>query len=108
MYLALRHLSRRFPEKHEAEGVYCAGFERINSYAISRDVYESHIMLAKFGLIENVNNPLRHRDGKYLRAQEKLVAGHALPAHRFKVLPDAALFDSAFNRVRRGLLNVLP
>jgi hypothetical protein len=108
MYFALRHLSQRFPERHATEGVYCAGFDRVTSYAISRDVYESHIMLVKFGLIENMNNPLRHRDGKYVRAQEKLVAGKALPAHRFKVRPDEALFDSAYHRVRRGLTSVLP
>lgn len=108
MYMALRHLSQRLPGKHSTEGVYCAGFERVNAYAISRDVYESHIMLAKFGLIQNMNNPLRHRDGKYVRAQEKLATGKALPAHRFKVCPDTALFDSAFHRIRRGLRSVLP
>jgi hypothetical protein len=62
-------------------------------------------MLANFGLIKNMENPLRHPDGKYVRAQEKLVTGKALPAHRFKVLPESALFDSAFHRVRRGLIN---
>jgi hypothetical protein len=108
MYLALRHLSQRLPQKHSTEGVYCAGFERVNAYAISRDVYESHIMLAKFGLIQNMNNPLRHHDGKYVRAQEKMATGKALPAHRFKVCPDTALFDPAFHRVRRGLKSILP
>jgi hypothetical protein len=105
MYLALLHLSKRFPEKHQSDGVYCAGFERLKAYAISRDIYESHTMLANFGLIKNMENPLRHPDGKYVRAQEKLVTGKALPAHRFKVLPESALFDSAFHRVRRGLIN---
>lgn len=108
MYIALRHLSQRLPTKHATEGVYCAGFERVNAYAIARDVYESHITLTKFGLIENMQNPLRHRDGKYVRAQEALVTGKALPAHRFKVRPDTALFDSAFHRVRRGLMSLLP
>ncbi len=108
MYMALRHLSQRLPLKHAEEGVYCAGFERVNAYAISRDVYESHLTLSKFGLIQNMDNPLRHRDGKYVRAQEKLAAGKALPAHRFKVCPDTALFDPAFQRVRRGLKSLLP
>ncbi|MFI9580386.1 hypothetical protein ACIHCQ_00690 [Streptomyces sp. NPDC052236] len=108
MYLVLKHLAARFPRMHKDEGVFCSERERQSLYRISRDVYEAHLTLEKFGLIERVNNPLRHGDGKVVNHRQVVAAGEPLPPHRFRVSGSIALSDYAFARIRRALLNYPP
>ncbi|MFF4432024.1 hypothetical protein ACFYZ4_22945 [Streptomyces sp. NPDC001513] len=108
VYLIMRHLAARFPGAHEARGVYLTERDREWLYDISRDVYESHLTLARFGLIEKVENPYRHPDGKVVNFGEFLSKGGVVSPHRFKVCPDSALSVSAFERISKALLNYPP
>jgi len=105
LYLALCHLAAIFPEAHAKHGVYCAGSVRFR-YGIARDVYESHEMLSKFGLIERVNNPARHLDGKLKDFDTVVASGDQLPAHRFRVHSDV-LAIPAKRRTEEALRYVL-
>ncbi|MEU8648522.1 hypothetical protein [Streptomyces sp. NPDC048737] len=108
MYLIFRHLAARFPDAHILRGVYLSERDREWLYGISRDVYEAHLMLSRFGLIELVSNPLRHRDGKVVDFNEFLKKGGVIPPHRFKVVGDSPFFELPMGRVRRALLNYPP
>ncbi|WP_344564080.1 hypothetical protein [Streptomyces axinellae] len=105
MYLVLKHLSARFPRVHKDEGVFCSERERESLYRISRDVYEAHLALEKFGLIERVRDPSRHADGKVVNFHQMAASGETLPPHRFRVAGNLALSDFAFARIRRAMLN---
>lgn len=108
MYLILKHLAARFREDHLLRGVYIAETDREWLYGLSRDVYEAHLTLARFGLIELTSNPLRHRDGKIVDFELFLKRGGVIPPHRFKVVGDSPFFESPAGRVRRTLLNYPP
>lgn len=103
LYLALLHLQRRNPGEHQESGVYCAGVGRTRDYGMSRDVYESHLLLARFGLISKVRSHLRHDDGKAKSYGVLKEFEIPLPAHRFQLRPQISLMDSAFERVRNGV-----
>ncbi|MFC8826242.1 hypothetical protein ACFT9I_12930 [Streptomyces sp. NPDC057137] len=104
VYFTLLHLQRRNPTEHQESGVYCAGLGRTRDYGMSRDVYESHLLLANFGLIHKVRNPLRHEDGKVKAFNELEKRGLPLPAHRFRVRPLHDVFTrSALECVTRGM-----
>lgn len=103
LYLALLHLQRRNPSGHEESGVYCAGTGRTRDYGISRDVYESHLLLARFGLISKMWSHLRHEDGKAKSYGVLKEFEIPLPAHRFQIRSQITLMDSAFERVRNGV-----
>lgn len=103
LYLALLHLQRRNPSAHWETGIFCAGAGREHDYGITRDVYESHLALARFRLISKVPDPTRGDNGKirdFARLQR-----HDLPlsAHRFRVNPPTALMGNAIDRVTGGL-----
>ncbi|MEU5250811.1 hypothetical protein [Streptomyces longwoodensis] len=108
MYLILRHLAARFSESHALHGVYLSERDREWLYGISRDVYEAHLALARFGLIQLVPNPLRHRDGKVVEFDNFLKKGGVIPPHRFWVVGDSPFFESPLGKVRRALLNHPP
>ncbi|MFF3685198.1 hypothetical protein [Streptomyces sp. NPDC002187] len=108
MYLCLRHLSASYPDKHRELGVYFSPRVNAGTYHLSRDVYEAHLMLRSFGLIERVSNPLRHRDGKVVGYAKLIEKGLVLPAHRFRVNPDGVLNLEAGPRMRRALMNYSP
>ena len=108
MYLIFKHLASRFPKSRLLEGVYLTEKERAGTYDVSRDVYEAHLMLARFGLIELVPNPLRHRDGKVVDFGRVVSENGVLSPHRFRVPDDSPLFERAADKVRRALLNYPP
>jgi hypothetical protein len=108
MYLILKHLAGRFPQVHASRGVYCTDRDRDWLYGISRDVYESHLTLARFGLIELVESSIRHADGKVVGYRDFLKRGGIVPPHRFRVAPDSVFFESPLGRMRRALLNYPP
>ncbi|WAU84909.1 hypothetical protein O1Q96_37595 [Streptomyces sp. Qhu-G9] len=108
MYLILKHLAGRFPREHEERGIYCTERDREWLYAISRDVYESHLALARFGLIELIENPIRHKDGKVVNFDSFLKKGGLISPHRFRVLDDQVLLDEPGPKIRRALLNFPP
>ncbi|MFD5804907.1 hypothetical protein [Streptomyces sp. NPDC127020] len=103
LYLALLHLQRRNYSTHWESGIFCAGNGRSQDYGISRDVYESHLMLSRFKLITKIQSPIRHDDGKvraYAAMQER---GIPLPAHRFRVNPPTGFMGEAAERVASGI-----
>jgi hypothetical protein len=108
LYLSLRHLSASYPDVHAQLGVYFPAQENRGGYHLKRDVYESHLMLSAFGLIERVPSPLRHRDGKVVGYAKLIEKGFRLPAHRFKMKSDSAFVSEPIPRMRRALLNYSP
>ncbi len=105
MYFILRHLAARFPEAHLGPGIYCTAHDKEGLYFITRDVYESHINLTRFGLVARVDSSLRHKDGKMVNYREFVKGGGPLPLHRFKIEPDFAFSEAAASRIRRALMN---
>ncbi len=108
MYFILKHLAIKFPKAHEEHGVYLVDRDREWLYAITRDIYEAHLTLSRFGLIRLVDNPLRHKDGKVVDFKGFVSRGGLVPLHRFKVEPVEALRISPAPRIRRALLNYPP
>ncbi|MFI6289548.1 hypothetical protein ACIBCM_33240 [Streptomyces sp. NPDC051018] len=108
IYLILKHLAGRFPDVHRTRGIYCTDRDRGQLYKISRDTYEAHLTLAKFGLIEKVENPLRHGDGKVVDFERVMRIQGVVAPHRFRVLPDFNLLESPRGKVRRALINYPP
>ncbi|MFF4265798.1 hypothetical protein [Streptomyces virginiae] len=108
MYLVLKHLSATFSEAHLFSGVYCSDRDRNQRYWISRDIYEAHLTLSRFGLIEVAPNRMRHRDGKLMGFKSFVESGSMLPPHRFFVLGDSPFFESPLGKIRRALLNYPP
>lgn len=104
LYLALLHLERRNPTAHSETGVFCAGAGREHDYGMTRDVYESHLTLSRFGLIRKVPDPARSESGKIRDFATRQQRGIPLSAHRFKVMPPTALMGDAFPRVTKGLI----
>lgn len=105
MYFIFRHLAGRFPEAHYKRGIYCTDRDREWLYVISRDVYEAHLMLTRFGLLERIANPSRHADGKVVNFDAYLDEGGVVSPHRFRVEPHRALMAKPIPRIRRALLN---
>ncbi|MCT9003470.1 hypothetical protein [Streptomyces rhizosphaerihabitans] len=109
MYLTLKHLASRYPREHSLRGIYCIDRDREWLYGVSRDVYEAHLTLARFGLIELVQNDSRHKDGKIVNYKEFLKKGAVpLPPHRFQILPDNSFYRPAAEKIKRALLNYPP
>ncbi|WP_176953925.1 hypothetical protein [Streptomyces indicus] len=108
MYLALKHVAARFRDEHLLRGVYITERDREWLYGISRDVYESHLTLSRFGLVQLVPNPLRHQDGRVVDFENHLRKGRFIPPHRFRISADSAFFELPMGKVRRALLNHPP
>lgn len=107
-YLVFKHLAGRFPDMHAERGVFCSDRDRKWVYNLSRDVYESHLTLSQFGLVEKMEDPSRHKDGRVVNYSEKLARGEANSPHRFRVAADTALREPAWDRIRRSLINYPP
>jgi hypothetical protein len=103
LYLALLHLERRNPSTHRDSGVFCAGNGRTQDYDITRDVYESHLMLARFKLITKIRDPMRSDNGKVRGYATLKEYGIPLTAHRFRVNPPTAFMGDAAERVTQGI-----
>ncbi|MFH9355151.1 hypothetical protein [Kitasatospora sp. NPDC017646] len=101
-YLAFRHLERRFLRR---PGVFFSQEARTSEYHLSRDVYESHLMLHRLGLIERVKDPRRRSDGKLVDFPSYAERGEKWPFHMFKLGNDSLLLRPAYGPVRRALLN---
>lgn len=102
LYFALLHLARIHPVAHAERGVYLPERIRLARYSMARDVYESHDLLSKIGLIERIENESRRPNGR-IRGYEAMIArGEALPPHRFKVNNEMLAFK-ATRRVREAL-----
>ncbi|MFI6153320.1 hypothetical protein ACIBCA_11550 [Kitasatospora sp. NPDC051170] len=103
MYLVLLHMARRFRKNHRETGVYCAGSIRDYEYCLSRDVYETHLLLEGFGLIERMSSGDRHFDGKLIQFHRRLERGEVMPAHRFKVAARLAHIRNPVAKAKRVL-----
>jgi hypothetical protein len=108
MYLILSHLAKRFPSEHRERGVYLNERDRKWTYSVSRDVYESHILLERFGLISRIDDPRRHGDGKAVNFSSVIQNGGILSPHRFKVVPPPEMPLDAISKARMALLNYPP
>ncbi|MFH8936873.1 hypothetical protein [Streptomyces griseosporeus] len=108
MYMVLKHLAGRFPGVHAEHGVYCAEQDRKWIYNLSRDVYEAHLTLSRFGLIERIEDQSRHADGKVVNYGERMARGEVTSPHRFKVAPDNAFRESAWEKIQKSLMNYPP
>ncbi|MGA4958661.1 hypothetical protein [Streptomyces lavendulocolor] len=108
MYLVLKHLASRFPDTHGERGIFIAERERQWIYGLSRDVYEAHLTLSRFGLIERMEDGSRHSDGKAVNYSEKTAQGEITSPHRFKVEPDSALRRPAWEKIEKSLMNYPP
>ncbi|MGW1247387.1 hypothetical protein [Streptomyces sp. NPDC002535] len=107
MYLIFKHLATRFSESHARHGVYCNEYDRTWRYWVSRDSYEAHLTLSRFGLIAQLESDFRHADGKIINFHARTNEG-TYPAHRFLVLGDSPFFESPMAKIRRALLNYPP
>jgi hypothetical protein len=87
VYFALLHAGRRFTRQAREEGVFLATAVRETQYGISRDVYESHLMLHEIGLLRRLPDKNRHSDGKAVQYRENLMLGKNITPHRFRALP---------------------
>jgi hypothetical protein len=94
-YLMFRWLAAAFPGEHAGDGVYIYGDDREQYFGLRRDAYESHILLAQFGLIERQPSLIRDDDGHVVGYKK----GVRYEAHKFK-LTDGGLDDD-------GVLHVL-
>ncbi|WP_143022447.1 hypothetical protein [Nonomuraea maritima] len=84
-YLILLDLKKIHPDVHDAEGVFLSRGIREARYKLSRDAYESHLNLARYGLIVRLHNPNRREDGKVATFREP-------PSpHRFQIAEHAFL-----------------
>lgn len=108
MYLVFKDLAVRFSEAHESRGIYCSEQDRRFRYGISRDIYEAHLTLSRFGLIERVDDRSRHSDGKLVNFNEKIIRGEPISPHRFKIASSRALAEPAWGRIERCLVNYPP
>jgi hypothetical protein len=79
VYLMLCHLRDKHPSAHRHRGVYINGGPREDHYGLSRDTYEAHQMLKKFGLIHRASRPMRTLDDGTIR----------FDAYRFQVIDQA-------------------
>jgi hypothetical protein len=105
MYLILQHLASRFPQSHLMGGVYLTERERTGLYGVSRDVYESHLMLTRFGLIEQVPSSNRHPDGKVIDYARVVSESSPLSPHHFRVLGERPFFEQPAEKINRALRN---
>jgi hypothetical protein len=108
MYLVLNHLAPRFPRVHAERGVYVSEQDRKWMYDLSRDIYEAHLTLSRFGLVERVDDRSRHADGKVINYSERMTRGEFASPHRFKVAPDGSLREPAWERIEKTLMNYPP
>ncbi|MBK3642965.1 hypothetical protein [Streptomyces sp. MBT33] len=108
MYLVLKHLAGRFPDVHAERGIFCAEQDRKWRYDLSRDVYEAHLTLARFGLVERIEDRSRHADGKMVNYNERMARGEFASPHRFQIAPDNALREPAWEKIKKTLTNYPP
>jgi hypothetical protein len=93
-YLMLRLLAWHMPREHASDGVFVTGTDREDTFDLGRDAYESHLMLAEFGLIRCNRASGRYPDGKW----ELYQPGGRPEPHRFQLLDDG-LDEPAIERV---------
>ncbi|KDN85960.1 hypothetical protein [Kitasatospora cheerisanensis] len=101
-YFAFRHLEKRYLRR---PGAYFSPEARTSEYFLPRDVYESHLMLHRLGLIQRVKDPRRRSDGKLVDFHSYAERGEKWPIHLFKLGDDSLLHRPAYGPVRRALLN---
>lgn len=93
-YLMFRALASMYPGEHAGDGIYIYGEDREARFGLRRDAYESHILLERFGLLEQQSTPDRHADARIVGYQP----GVRYEAWKFK-LTDAGLADDAVMHV---------
>ena len=93
-YLMFRYLAWQNPNAHGSTGIFVTGGDREDHFALSRDAYESHLMLANYGLLACHPAGNRTSTGQWAG----YVPGGRLEAHRFTLL-DAGLKEPAIERV---------
>lgn len=86
-YLMLLDLRKQHREVHDSHGIFSPTHIREGIYGLSRDSYESHRSLVKFGLIEKMPNMYRRDDGKVTTFKVRF------ESHHFKVNPYAHMND---------------
>lgn len=103
-YLAFRHLEVRYLRR---QGAFFSHEARAFEYFLSRDVYESHLMLHRLGLVRRVDDPRRRSDGKLLDFIAYAENGEKWPLHHFRRGEDEAglLKRPAYEVIRRALIN---
>lgn len=101
-YFAFRHLEKRYLRR---TGAYFSSEARTSEYFLPRDVYESHLMLDRLGLIQRVADPRRRSDGKLVDFPSYAKRGEKWPIHLFQLGDDTLLRQPAHDSVRRALLN---
>ncbi|MFD0580877.1 hypothetical protein [Dactylosporangium darangshiense] len=97
-YLMLRELETRYPNKSK-EGVYANRTTREGWYGLGRDIYESHRQLARYGLVEQLQDPNRDMNGKISRQPS---GTKYLQPLRFRTLP-GGLQQPSLSRVVSAL-----
>ena len=90
LWLGLRLLAKEHPEAHRESGVFMADRTRRLCFGLTRDAYECHATLRRFGLNKGGGNEPRWRAGRSVRLREQ---GLLEPLHF--VLDDQTLDDSA-------------
>lgn len=81
LWLALRYLSVRFPERHSEAGIFIPDNSRRKWFGLTRDAYEAHRALAAFGLIRRMPEPRRHANGRI----KNYSAANPVEPYRFMV-----------------------
>lgn len=71
LWISFRLLASEHPLAHKESGVFMAGSQRRYRFGLTRDAYEAHIALRRFGLIVGVENARRWQAGRkeHLREQ---------------------------------------
>ncbi|MBB2908757.1 hypothetical protein FHS43_000003 [Streptosporangium becharense] len=87
-YLMLLDLKEQHKEAHDSHGIFSPSHIRVERYTLSRDSYESHQSLAKYGLIKKVPNANRYDNGKVSSFRSPL------QSHHFKISKGALSRDA--------------
>ncbi|WP_344501142.1 hypothetical protein [Dactylosporangium maewongense] len=90
LWLSLRLLAKEHPTAYRESGIFMAESTRKRRFGLTRDAYEAHVALRRFGLIKGVNNESRKLAGR----DEDLRKRGLVEPFRF-VLEDRTLDDKA-------------
>jgi hypothetical protein len=100
LWISFRLLAREHPLAHKEAGIFMTESTRTYRFGLTRDAYEAHTTLRRFGLIIGVDNVPRWRAGRAERLREQ---GLVEPL-RFR-LNDRMLNESAI-RIIGGTLGI--
>lgn len=92
-YLMFRALASMYPGEHAGEGIYVYGDDREGHFGLRRDAYESHILLQRFGLLQQQLTLVRHADGRIVGYQ----SGARYEALKFKLTDDGLADDGVMH-----------